>query len=72
MVNNWATSKLITGPRHFRTIKIGVSGDFLGSQLSVCVLFLFPVICQFSKNSLFQKKGAKIGFFNFQCFKFKF
>ena len=34
------------------------------------VFFLFPVIFQFSKKSLFQKRGAKIGFFNFQCFKF--
>ena len=32
----------------------------------------FPVIFQFSKNSLFQKRGAKIGFFNFQCFKIFF
>ena len=36
------------------------------------VFFLFSVIFQLSKNSLFQKKGAKIGFFNFQCFKFFF
>ena len=42
-----------------------------GSQLSVCV-FLFPVICQFSKNSFFQKRGAKFGFFIFQCFKLNF
>ena len=43
----------------------------LHTQLSLCV-FLCPIIWQFSKNSLFQKKGAKIGVFNFQCFKFKF
>ena len=44
----------------------------LHTQLSFCVFFLSPIIRQFSKNSLFQKKGAKIGFFKFQCFKFKF
>ena len=36
------------------------------------VFFLCPIFWQFSENSLFQKKGSKIGFFNFQCFKFKF
>ena len=64
MVNNWATSFSHYKNRGFRW--------FFGSQLSVCVLFLFPVICQFSKNSLFQKKGAKIGLFNFQCFQLIF
>ena len=44
----------------------------LHTQLSFCVFFWCPIFWQFSKNSLFQKKGAKIGFFNFQCFKFKF
>ena len=44
----------------------------LHTQLSFCVFFLSPIFWQFSKNSLFQKKGAKIGFSNFQCFKFKF
>ena len=34
--------------------------------------FLFSVIFQLSKNSLFQKRGAKIVFFNFQCFKLFF
>ena len=43
----------------------------LHTQLSFCVFFLSPIFWQFSKNSLFQKKGAKFGFFNFQCFKFK-
>ena len=44
-----------------------------GLHHSVIILcfFLCPIIWQFSKNSLFQKKGAKIGFFNFQCFKYK-
>ena len=43
----------------------------LHTQLSFCLFFLSPIFWQFSKNSLFQKKGAKFGFFNFQCFKFK-
>ena len=43
----------------------------LHTQLSFCVFFLSPIFWQFSKNSLFQKKGAKFGFSNFQCFKFK-
>ena len=64
MVTNWATSFSHYKNRGFRW--------FFGSQLSVCVLFLFPVIFQFSKNSLFQKRGAKNGFFNFQCFNFFF
>ena len=67
----WPSQSQYFGQGHFRTIKIGVSGVFL-AQLSSCVFFLFPIIWQFSKNSLFQKKGAKIGFFNFLCFKFKF
>ena len=64
MVNNWATSFSHYKNRGLRW--------FFGAQLSVCVLFLFPVIFQFSKNSLFQKRGAKIGFSNFQCFKLIF
>ena len=71
IVTNWATLIDTNWPRHFRTIKIGVSGDFwvLSYQF---VFFLFPVIFQLSKNSLFQIRGAKIGFFNFQCFKLIF
>ena len=34
----------------------------LHTQLSFCVFFLSPIFWQFSKNSLFQKKGAKFGF----------
>ena len=37
----------------------------LHTQLSFCVFLLSPIFWQFSKNSLFQKKGATIGFFNF-------
>ena len=47
---------------------IVVSGEFLFSYhfvFSWC-----PIIWQFSIFS--QRKGAKIGFFNFLCFKFKF
>ena len=68
------------GQGHFRTIKMGgFQAMFFCSVIIVCVcvcvcvcFFLFPIIWQFSKNSLFQKKGAKIGFSNFLCFKFKF
>ena len=36
------------------------------------VFFLCPIIWQLSKNILFQKMGAKIGFFKFLCFKLIF
>ena len=45
---------------------------FLHTQLSFSVFLLCPIIWQLSKNSLFQKMGAKIGFFNFLCFKLIF
>ena len=48
-----------------------VSSDFWHTQLSFCFFFC-PIIRQLSKNSLFQKKGAKIGFFKFLCFKLIF
>ena len=63
MVTNWATSFLHYKNRGFRWFLV-LSYQF--------VFFLFPDICQFSKNSLFQKEGAKIGFFNFQCFSLNF
>ena len=44
---------------------------FLHTQLSFSV-FLCPIIWQLSKNSLFQKMGAKIGFFKFLCLKLIF
>ena len=69
-VNNWAKSKSIIGPRSFSHYKNRGFRRFFCSVIIVC--FLFPIISQFSKNSLFQKKGAKIGFFNFLCFEFKF
>ena len=48
-----------------------VSGDFV---CSVIILFFWcPVICQFSKHSLFQKKGCIFClFFKFRDFKFNF
>ena len=49
-----------------------VSSDFLHTQLSFSVFFLCPIIWQLSKNSLFQKMGAKIGFFKFLCFELIF
>ena len=49
-----------------------VSSDWFCTLSYHFVFFLCPIIWQFSRNSLFRKKGAKIGFFNFQCFKFKF
>ena len=33
---------------------------------------MFPITFQFSKNSPFQRNGAKNWFFNLQCFKFNF
>ena len=74
-VNILAKSKSIFWPRSFSHYKNRGFRRFFFAQLSLCVcvcFFLFPIIWQFSKNSLFQKKGAKIGFFNFLCFKFKF
>ena len=50
-----------------------VSSDFCAhSYHFVCVCFFFlSNIWQLSKNSLFQKRVQKLGFFNFLCFKFK-
>ena len=63
MVTNWATSFSHYKNRGFRRFLV-LNYHF--------VLFLCPIICQFSKNSLFRKKGAKFGFFGFPCFKFIF
>ena len=68
---NWAKSKLLTGTRSFSRYKNRGFKWFCFAQLSLCFL-LFPIIWQFSENSLFQQKGAEIGFFNFLCFKFEF
>ena len=64
IVTNWATSFSHYKNRGFRR--------FLGAQLSVCVFFLFPVIFQLSKISLFQKKGAKFGFSIFSVLSYFF
>ena len=45
---------------------------FLAHTIVILCFFLCPIIWQLSKNSLFQKKGAKIGFFKFLCFKLIF
>ena len=44
--------------------------DFLADLSALKVIE--PTIWQFSKNSIFQKKGAKIGLCNFQCLSIKF
>ena len=70
---NWAKSKSLTGPRSFSHYKNWCFRRFcFYSVITVCVFF-----SQFSGNFLkiaffFSKKGAKIGFFNFLYFKFKF
>ena len=56
----------------FLAYKIVVSSDLFCTLSYHFVFFLCPIFWQCSKNSLFQKRGAKIGFFNFPCFKFKF
>ena len=61
IVTNWATSFSHYKNRGFRWF-------FWCSVISLC-FFLFSVIFQLSKNSLFQRRGAKNVFFNFQCFK---
>ena len=45
---------------------------FLAHTVIILCFFLCPIIWQLSKNSLFQKKGAKNGFFKFLCFKLIF
>ena len=57
--------ELLSGPSLFLAYKKSGFKRFVRTQLSFCVF------CgQLSGN--FLKKGAKIGLFNFQCFKFKF
>ena len=68
-VSNWSKSKLVTGPRSLSQYKNRGFRRFF-AQLSLCAF-----CSQFSGNFLkiaFSIKGAKIGFFNFLCFKFKF
>ena len=50
----------------------GLKRFVLHTQLSFCVFFCAQLSGNFLKIAFFSKKGAKIGFFNFQCFKFKF
>ena len=68
----WAKLGLLSGPSLFSHYKNRGFRRFCFAQLSFCVFWLCPDISQFSKNSLFRKKkkkGAKIGFFKFLCFK---
>ena len=44
----------------------------LHTQLSFVFFFCPQFSGNFLKIAFFKKKGAIIGFFNFQCFKFKF
>ena len=70
-VNNWAKSKSITGPRSFSHYKNrGFRRFFLLSYH--CVFFCSQLSGSFLKIAFLEKKGAKIGFFNFLCFEFKF
>ena len=62
MVNNWATSRLITGPRHFYTIKIGVSGDFWVLSYQFVFFFCFQLFANFLKIAFFKKRVQKLGF----------
>ena len=65
-VINWSKSKLLTGPRSFSHYKNRGFRRFVFAQLSLCV-FCSQLSGNFQKKNLFQKKGAKIGFFNSLC-----
>ena len=66
----WGFSKLLSGPSQcyylgqvcFRTIKIGVSGDFFFAQLSFCVFFCVQLFANFLKVAFFEKRVQKLGF----------
>ena len=64
MVTNWATS--------FSHYKIGVSGDFFGSQLSVCAFFCFQLFFSFLKIAFFKKGVQKMGFSIFSVLSYFF
>ena len=69
----WGFPKLLSGPSQcyylgqvgFRTIKIGVSGDFFFAQLSFCVFFVSSYLLIFLKIAFFRKREQKLGFPNF-------
>ena len=65
-VINWAKSKFLSGPSLFSHYKNRGFRRFFGSII-ICVFFACPVICYFSKNSLFflEKRVQKLGFSNF-------
>ena len=64
--------KVISGAKLMRVYFYSGFRRLLHTQLSFCVFVFWPVVRQLSKNNLFQKKGAKIGFFNFLCFELDF
>ena len=72
-VNNWATSKLITGPRHFLHYKNrGFRCFSWVLSYQFVFFFCFQLFANFLKIAFLKKRVQKLGFFNFQCFEFKF
>ena len=63
MATNWATSFSHYKNRGFRWFLV-LSYHF--------VFFCVQLFANFLKLAFFNKKGAKIGFFNFLCFKLLF
>ena len=61
MVTNWATSFLHYKNRGFRRFLV-LSYHF--------VFFCVQLFANLLKIAFFRKKGAKLGFFKFLCFKF--
>ena len=48
--------------RHFRAIKIGVSGDFLVLSYQFVLFFCFQLFASFLKRAFFKKGVQKLGF----------
>ena len=53
-------------------MKIGVSGDFLGAQLSICVFFCVQLFSSFLKIAFFKKGCKKMGFSMFSVLSYFF
>ena len=66
----WSKVGSLSGPILFFNLFYSGFKRFLKHSV-IILCFLCPIILEFSENSLFEKKGAQIGFFNFLCFKFK-
>ena len=66
----WSKVGSLSGPRLFPHYKNRGFRRFAFAQLSFCVFFCAQSSGRFLKIA-FSKKGGKIGFFNFLCFKFK-